>query len=132
VPKNADITRLNNDVDADLVLASHFDASQARQSQKAATADNWTKAYNETSKRREDLRRLIIDCSTQQIRSRQLNKSFDEDITQFDQYLRKFRNYVDFKQKHPYAGTHPDFENEVTPVTVLDHEKNEMHYFLPD
>ena len=42
----------------------------------------------------------------------------------FSKYMSKFHSYVGFKQRHPYAEKHPDFENEVTPVTVLDQESN--------
>lgn len=94
--------------------------------------DEWSKAYAVTSKRRAILRGLIIDCSAQQIRGKQLRKDFDDEIKQFDRYLNKYQNYVTFKEDHPYAGSHPDFENEKTPVTVLDHAINKMKCYLPD
>ena len=48
--------------------------------------------------------------------------------------MNKFHSYIDFKQSHPYAGTHPDFENAVTPVTEILDEQNKarMECFLPD
>lgn len=46
--------------------------------------------------------------------------------------MNRYHNYIDFKEDHPYAGTHPDFENEVTPVTMVDKEGNEMQCYLPD
>ena len=56
----------------------------------------------------------------------------DEEIYQLGRYLGKYQTYIDFKQDHPYAGSHPDFEQEVTPVTVLDHDANSMKCYLPD
>ena len=56
----------------------------------------------------------------------------DEEIYQFGRYLNKYQGYIEFKQEHPYAGSHPDFENEVTPVTVLDHDVNKMQCYLPE
>ena len=47
-------------------------------------------------------------------------------------YMSKFHSYVGFKQKHPYSEAHPDFEHEVTPVTILDKESNTMNCYLPD
>ena len=66
------------------------------------------------------------------MRSKQLTKDFDEEFNTFGKYLAKFHSYVTFKQKHPYADTHPDFEHEVTPVTILNRETKQMNYYLPD
>lgn len=98
----------------------------------SSSLDEEMKAYLDQKKRREDLRRLIIDCSSHQIRSKQLTKDFDEEFNTFGKYLTKFHSYITFKQKHPYADTHPDFEHEVTPVTILDSETKQMKYYLPD
>ena len=46
--------------------------------------------------------------------------------------MKKLHSYVGFKQKHPYAETHPDFEHDVTPVTVYDPYNNTMNTYLPD
>lgn len=78
------------------------------------------------------LRRLIIDCSAQQIRAKQLNEDFDHELNNFNKYMSKLNTYIDFKQRHPYAGTHPDFEREETPVTVLNAHEGVMHCYLPD
>ena len=59
--------------------------------------DEEMKAYLDQKKRREDLRRLIIDCSSHQIRSKQLTKDFDDEFNTFGKYLAKFHSYVTFK-----------------------------------
>ena len=92
----------------------------------------WEKVYFENKKRRDKCKELGIECEVEKIRLKQLNKDFDESFNTFGKYLGKFHSYVSFKQKHPYAEIHPDFEHEVTPVTILDNEKNEMKYYLPD
>ena len=46
--------------------------------------------------------------------------------------MTKFQKYVDFKEKHPYSETHPDFEADNTPVTILDLEKMKMNSYFPD
>ena len=43
------------------------------------------------------LRRLIIDCSAQQIRARQLNEDFDHELNNFNKYMSKLNTYIDFK-----------------------------------
>ena len=59
--------------------------------------DEEMKAYLDQKKRREDLRRLIIDCSSHQIRSKQWTKDFDDEFNTFGKYLAKFHSYVTFK-----------------------------------
>ena len=44
--------------------------------------------------------------------------------------MTKFQKYVDFKEKHPYSETHPDFEAENTPTTILDIQKMEMDSYF--
>ena len=94
--------------------------------------DSWQKAYLASSKRKQDLKRLIIDCSTQQIRAKKLVENFDNEFSEFNKYMTKFQKYVEFKEKHPYSETHPDFEADQTPVTILDIEKMKMNSYFPD
>lgn len=78
------------------------------------------------------MKRLIIDCSTQQIRAKKLIENFDNEFSEFTKYMTKFQKYVDFKEKHPYSETHPDFEANKTPVTILDIENMQMESYFPD
>ena len=45
--------------------------------------------------------------------------------------MTKFQKYVDFKEKHPYSETHPDFEADNTPTTILNIEQMKMDSYFP-
>ena len=91
----------------------------------------WQKEYLGSQKRKQDLKRLIIDCSTQQIRAKKLVENFDIEFSEFGKYMNKFQKYVDFKEKHPYSETHPDFEADNTPTTILNIDQMKMDSYFP-
>ena len=92
----------------------------------------WQKEFLGSQKRKQDLKRLIIDCSTQQIRAKKLVENFDIEFSEFGKYMTKFQKYVDFKEKHPYSETHPDFEADNTPTTILNIDQMKMDSYFPD
>jgi hypothetical protein len=46
-------------------------------------------------------------------------KLYDKKISDFDRYLTRLKNYIDFKEANPNSGNNPDLFAYVTPLTKI-------------
>ena len=49
------------------------------------------------------------------LRSKQTHDVLRKECTEYSQYMDMFREYVEFKEEHPYAELHKDFEHNKIP-----------------
>jgi hypothetical protein len=95
-------------------------------------SEDWERNYYENKKRRNDLRKLIVNCGAYQLRSKNQIRNFEVRCSEFDNYMVNLKKYINFKEEHPYAENHPDFELDHTPVVSFSKTlKGKINMFNP-
>ena len=65
--------------------------------------------------RRKVLRDVIFDLNKLCYQAKRTKSSSQEKVKDFSEYLKRFRNYVDFKEANPYCEKNLEFEVSPTP-----------------
>ena len=81
---------------------------------------------------RHNLLKLICKCVDLENASTSQKKLYDKKISDFDRYLTRLKNYIDFKEANPNSGNNPDLFAYVTPLTKITQPEGKVQVYHPE